>query len=185
MKRFRTSESVTEGHPDKICDQVSDAVLDDLIRQDANSRVACETFVTVGLIIVGGEITTTGYVDLPVTVRKLLKEIGYVHKFGFCYETCSILNAIGKQSPDIAQGVDVGGAGDQGSMVGYACSETPELMPLPISLAHRITRQLAQVRKEGILTYLGPDGKAQVTVEYEGNTPVRVNSVVIASHHTE
>ncbi|MDI6839466.1 MAG: methionine adenosyltransferase [bacterium] len=185
MRRFITSESVTEGHPDKICDQISDAVLDECIRQDPNSRVACETFVSVGLVVVGGEITTSGYVDLPSIVRKLLKKIGYTHEFGFCYETCAILNAIGNQSPDIAQGVNIGGAGDQGLMIGYACKETPELMPLPITLAHCITRRLSYVRKNKILSYLGPDGKAQVSVEYDDNRPVRVDSVVLAAQHTE
>jgi S-adenosylmethionine synthetase len=186
MRRvFRTSESVTEGHPDKICDQISDAVLDEVIRQDPSCRVACETFATTGLIMVGGEITTTGYVELPSIVRGLLRTIGYEHKFGFCPATCAIINTLTSQSPDIAQGVDTGGAGDQGSMVGYACNETPELMPLPIALAHRLTRRLTEVRKKGIVGYLAPDGKSQVTVEYEDGKPARVNSVVIAAQHTE
>lgn len=185
MKRFLTAESVTEGHPDKICDQISDAVLDEVIKQDPNSRVACETFVTVGLVVVGGEITTTGYVNLSRLVRNLLKDIGYIHKFGFCYDTCAIVNTIGTQSPDISQGVDIGGAGDQGSMVGYACKETPELMPLPIMTAHKLVRKLTEFRKKNILPYLGPDGKSQVTIEYEDNIPKRLDTVVLSFQHTE
>lgn len=180
-----TSESVTEGHPDKVCDQISDTMLDELLRQDPMSRVACETFITTGLLIVGGEITTKGYLDVQKLARGKLRDIGYTSKFGFDADSCGILNSIGQQSPDIAQGVDTGGAGDQGIMIGYACKETPELMPIPIMLAHRLTKRLSVVRKNDILGYLGPDGKSQVSVEYTDGVPSRIDSVVISSQHTE
>ncbi|MBU0982696.1 MAG: methionine adenosyltransferase, partial [candidate division Zixibacteria bacterium] len=181
-----TSESVTEGHPDKLADQISDGVLDAVLEKDVKGRVACETFVTVGLVIVGGEITTSAYVDINGLVRRIVKEVGYTDPaYGFTHNTCAILNAIGSQSPDIAQGVDVGGAGDQGLMSGYACKETRELMPLPIMLAHNLTRQLAAVRKKHTLPYLGPDGKAQVTVLYEDGQPGHVDTVVLSTQHTE
>lgn len=179
-----TSESVTEGHPDKIADQISDAILDAIMEKDPRGRVACETLVTTGMAIVAGEITTDCYVDIPSIIRQTIKEIGYTNAvYGFDYETCGVLTSINEQSPDIAQGVDTGGAGDQGLMFGYATDETKELMPLPILLAHRLTRRLAYVRKEGILAYLRPDGKSQVTVEYVDGIPRRIDNVVIAAQH--
>ncbi len=179
-----TSESVTEGHPDKLCDQISDAILDALLEQDPTSRVACECLVTTGTLIVAGEITSNGWVDIPQLARGVIRNIGYTDAdYGFDYKTCGILTAIQQQSPDIAMGVDKGGAGDQGMMFGYACDETAEFMPLPIMLAHRLVRRLAEVRKKGDLTYLRPDGKSQVTVEYDDGTPVRVEAVVLSAQH--
>jgi S-adenosylmethionine synthetase len=183
---FFTSESVGEGHPDKVCDQISDGVLDEVMKQDPKGRVACETYVTMGLLIVGGEITTHAYVDIQKMARSIIKEIGYTDpKYGFDYHTCAIVNTINSQSPDIAQGVDAGGAGDQGIMFGYACNETEEYMPLAITLAHRLVKQMAEVRKKEILKYLGPDCKSQVTIEYQGGKAKRVDSVVLACQHTE
>ncbi|MDQ3169088.1 MAG: methionine adenosyltransferase [Acidobacteriota bacterium] len=180
-----TSESVTEGHPDKISDQISDSVLDAVLAQDPMSRVACETLVTTGLAIVAGEITTKATVDYQAVVRQAITDIGYTRgKYGFDAETCSVLNALHSQSPDISQGVDTGGAGDQGLMFGYACTETPELMPLPIMLAHKLVRGLSEQRRSGAMNYLRPDGKSQVTIEYDGAKPVRVDAVVISSQHS-
>ena len=181
-----TSESVTEGHPDKIADQVSDAVLDAVLKDDPNGRVACETLVTTGLVVVAGEITTTTYVDFSDVAREVVRKVGYTRaKYGFDAETCGVISTIKKQSPDIAMGVDTGGAGDQGLMFGFACDETPELMPMPIQLAHQLTHKLSEVRKSGAVDFLRPDGKSQVTVEYKDGRPVRVDCVVISTQHSD
>jgi S-adenosylmethionine synthetase len=180
-----TSESVTEGHPDKIADQISDGILDAILAQDPLARVACETLVTTGLAVVAGEVTTSCTIDTQRVVREVITDVGYTRaKFGFDAETCAVLSSIHEQSRDIGQGVDTGGAGDQGMMFGYACSETPELMPLPIMLAHKLTRGLSELRRSGTLAYLRPDGKSQVTVEYDGDTPLRVDAVVVSTQHS-
>jgi S-adenosylmethionine synthetase len=180
-----TSESVTEGHPDKIADQISDSILDALLAKDPQSRVACETLVTTGMAMVAGEVTTRAVIDYQEVVRGTITDVGYTRgKFGFDAETCAVLSSIHSQSPDIAMGVDTGGAGDQGLMFGYACTETEELMPLPIMLAHKLTKRLSCARRDGLLSYLRPDGKSQVTVEYDGRKPVRVDAVVVSSQHS-
>ena len=185
-KELFTSESVTEGHPDKMADQISDAVLDAVMKEDPTGRVACEVLVTTGLCVVAGEITTTCYVDVPKIAREVIRQIGYTDAtFGFDCDTCGVISVLQSQSPDIAMGVDVGGAGDQGLMFGYACDETDELMPLPIMLAHKLVARLSEVRRAGILDYLRPDGKSQVSVEYVDGKPVRIDAVVVSSQHSD
>jgi S-adenosylmethionine synthetase len=186
QKHLFTSESVTEGHPDKVADQISDAVLDAVLEQDPYGRVACEVLVTTGICVVSGEITTTCYVDVPRIARETIRDIGYTDAaFGFDAKTCGVLNTIQSQSPDIAMGVDTGGAGDQGLMFGFACDETAELMPMPIQLAHRLTERLSQVRRSGLLPWLRPDGKSQVSVEYVNGKPVRIDAIVVSTQHGE
>ena len=186
MNYLFTSESVTEGHPDKIADQISDAILDSILEKDPSARVACETLVTTGLAVIAGEITTSAEVNYQKIVRETINDIGYNDAlYGYDCKTCSVLNALGTQSPDIAQGVDTGGAGDQGLMFGFACNETPELMPLPIQLAHNLTRKLSEVRRSGELPYLRPDGKSQVTIEYRDGKPFRVEAIVVSSQHAD
>ena len=187
MSYLFTSESVSEGHPDKVCDQISDGVLDSLLQQDPMSRVACECFVTTGLVLVGGEVTTKGYVDVQKVVRDVVKDIGYTEAgVGFDADSCAVLSTLHSQSPDIAQGVDTGGAGDQGMMFGYACNETPELMPMPIMYAHKLVKRLADIRKRenGLMPYIRPDAKSQVTIEYEGKKPIRVHTIVVSTQHS-
>ena len=185
-KCYFTSESVSKGHPDKVCDQISDLILDEILKKDKSARVACETYITRGLVVVGGEITTKTWVDVEQLVRNHIKEIGYTDaKYGFNADTCAVVNVIGKQSPDISQGVDVGGAGDQGLMVGYAVDETTEYMPLTLVLSNEILKNLEKARKNKTLPYLGPDAKSQVTIEYEDGEPVRIDTVVVSTQHTE
>ncbi|MBR5609536.1 MAG: methionine adenosyltransferase [Elusimicrobiaceae bacterium] len=185
-KCYFTSESVSKGHPDKVCDQISDLILDEILKKDKSARVACETYITRGLVVVGGEITTKTWVDVEQLVRNHIKEIGYTDaKYGFNADTCAVINVIGKQSPDISQGVDVGGAGDQGLMVGYAVDETTEYMPLTLVLSNEILKNLEKARKNKTLPYLGPDAKSQVTIEYEDGEPVRIDTVVVSTQHTE
>src|SRR3979490_2418635 len=186
MRHIFTSESVSEGHPDKMADQISDAVLDAVMKDDPTGRVACEVLVTTGICVVAGEITTTTYVDVPKLAREVIAEIGFTDaRQGFDAKPCGVLNTIQSQSPDIAMGVDTGGAGDQGLMFGYACDETPELMPLPIMMAHKLVRQLSEVRRAGKLAFLRPDGKSQVSVEYADGRPVRIDAVVVSTQHSD
>jgi len=186
MRQIFTSESVTEGHPDKIADQISDAVLDAILKDDPTGRVACEVLITTGVCVVAGEVTTRTYVEIPTLVRSVINDIGYTDaSFGFDGHTCGIMNTIQRQSPDIAMGVDTGGAGDQGLMFGYACDETPELMPLPIMLAHKLVRRLSEVRRAGLVDFLRPDGKSQVSVEYDDGKPTRIDAVVVSTQHSD